>query len=196
MSFEALSGNVYFVWLGLPLLIFFARLTDVTFGTVRIIYVSRGLRALAAAFSFVEVLIWLISITQIMQHLSNPAMYLAYAAGFAAGNYVGIIIESKLAVGFVALRLVLADDPGPLLEGLHALDPAAACVQAHHVKDDAHLVQAVIPRCDLGRAVVMIGQLAPSAGYSVEDIRLVVPGLRGAAVKRDFASVRTVRQAK
>jgi len=63
----------------IPLLIFFARICDVTLDTARIIYVSRGMKLLAAFIGFFEVLIWLISITQIMQNLTNIIYYIAYA---------------------------------------------------------------------------------------------------------------------
>ena len=79
----------------LPALVFFARIVDVSIGTMRIIYVSRGLKVVASVCGFFEVLIWLMAITQIMQALNNVIMYITYAGGFAAGNYVGILIESK-----------------------------------------------------------------------------------------------------
>jgi uncharacterized protein YebE (UPF0316 family) len=73
----------------LPLLIFSTRICDVTLDTLRIIYVSRGLKLLAASIGFIEVLIWLFAITQIFKNLTNPIYYVAYAGGFAMGNYVG-----------------------------------------------------------------------------------------------------------
>jgi uncharacterized protein YebE (UPF0316 family) len=85
---------------------------------MRIIYVSKGMKAIAALCGFFEVLIWLGAITQIMQSLNNYAMYIAYAGGFAAGNYVGILIESRLAVGIVAIRIITMNDATKLIENL------------------------------------------------------------------------------
>ena len=69
-------------------MIFLARVADVTLGTIRIIFVSRGTRVLAAIFGFFEILIWLAAISQIMQNLTNVANYIAYAAGFSRGYEV------------------------------------------------------------------------------------------------------------
>jgi uncharacterized protein YebE (UPF0316 family) len=90
------NSGVY-TWIVLPVLIFVARITDVSLGTVRVIFVSRGLKYLAPLVGFFEVLIWLLAIGQIMKNLSNPVCYIAYAAGFGMGNYVGIRIAEKLA---------------------------------------------------------------------------------------------------
>ena len=57
------SGGLY-TWLVLPLLIFVARIADVSLGTVRVIFVSRGLKHLAPIVGFFEILIWLLAIVR------------------------------------------------------------------------------------------------------------------------------------
>ena len=94
----------------IPLLIFVARIFDVTLGTIRIILVSRGVKIPAALLGFFEVLIWLIAIGRVMQNLNNVSNYIAYAGGFAMGNFVGIYIENKLAMGLLSIRVVTAKD--------------------------------------------------------------------------------------
>jgi uncharacterized protein YebE (UPF0316 family) len=94
-----------FGYLILPLLIFFARICDVSIGTMRIIFVSKGKKNIAPLLGFFEVLIWIIVISKIMQNLNNYVNYVAYAAGFATGNLVGMIIEEKLAVGVQMIRV-------------------------------------------------------------------------------------------
>jgi uncharacterized protein YebE (UPF0316 family) len=84
----------------LPFLIFLARICDVSTGTVRIIFVSKGKRNIAPFLGFFEVLIWIVAISKIMQNLDNYVNYIAYAAGFATGNFVGMLIEERLAVDF------------------------------------------------------------------------------------------------
>jgi len=90
----------------------------VTLDTLRIIYVSRGLKVLAASIGFIEVLIWLFAITQIFKNLTNPIYYVAYAGGFAMGNYVGIFIEEKMAVGTVVIRTITQKDASVLIKWL------------------------------------------------------------------------------
>lgn len=78
-----------------------SRIGDVTVGTMRIIAVPKGRKLLASVLGFFEVLIWVIAITQVMRNLNNVVTYLAYAGGFALGNYIGITIEERLAIGEV-----------------------------------------------------------------------------------------------
>src|SRR5438132_13970522 len=100
-----MNGDVGFLnsevfrWFILPLLIFIARMSDVTLGTLRNVFISKGLRKVVPLVGFFEVTIWLISIKQIMQHLDNPLCYIAFAAGFAMGTYVGLFVERRLAIG-------------------------------------------------------------------------------------------------
>ncbi|HHE40579.1 MAG TPA: hypothetical protein ENL10_03660, partial [Candidatus Cloacimonetes bacterium] len=92
-----LTESGFFSYALLPLLIFISRIFDVSLGTLRIIFVNRGMRYLAPIIGFFEVLIWLIVIGQVMQNLTNITNYIAYAGGFAMGNFVGIFLEQKLA---------------------------------------------------------------------------------------------------
>ena len=101
---EALTASGIYAWVVLPALIFIARVTDVTVGTIRLIFVSRGMKILAPIAGFFEVLIWLMVIGQVIRHMTNPMSYIAYAAGFATGNYVGIHLAEKLSLGVVSFR--------------------------------------------------------------------------------------------
>jgi uncharacterized protein YebE (UPF0316 family) len=78
----------YYTYILIPLLIFFARITDVSMGTVRIILVAKGYRTVAPIIGFFEVLIWILAISKIFENLDNWVCYVAYAGGFATGNYV------------------------------------------------------------------------------------------------------------
>ena len=67
----------------LPVMIFCARICDVTMGTIRVIFISKGIRYLAPVIGFFEVIIWLLAIGQVMNNLTNAVSYIAYGAGFA-----------------------------------------------------------------------------------------------------------------
>ena len=107
-----------FTFVILPLLIFFARICDVTIGTIRIIFVSRGQKFLAPLVGFFEVLIWLIAIGKVMQNLDNIFCYIAYASGFAAGNFIGIYVEQKLAMGTLIIQVITRKDASELIDAL------------------------------------------------------------------------------
>src|SRR6185436_9900942 len=99
-----------FRWVLMPLLIFLARMCDVTLGTLRNVFISKGLRRIVPMLGFFEVLIWLISIRYIMRNLDNPMCYIGFASGFAMGTYVGMGIERRLALGMQVLRIITPTD--------------------------------------------------------------------------------------
>src|SRR5947208_17121066 len=98
----------------LPLFIFLAEVCVVTLSTVRIIFIARGMKGRASALGFVEVSIWLFAIGQIMQNLSDVGCYVGFAGGFALGNYLGIVIEQKLAIGSLVVRVITKKNPAEL----------------------------------------------------------------------------------
>lgn len=103
---ELSPGNPVFDYFVLPCFIFFARVTDVSIGTIRVILLTREKKVIAASLGFLEVLLWVIVITQVIKNLNNTFCYLAYAGGFATGTFIGMILEEKLAIGFSLLRII------------------------------------------------------------------------------------------
>lgn len=165
-----------FDWIVLPLIIFTARLIDVSLGTLRIIFVSRSMRMLAPVVGFFESLIWLFAISQIILNLSNVASYIAFAAGFAAGNYLGIYLESKLAVGLLSIRAVTSDDATDLIEYLRNQNFGVTSVSATGVSGRVRLIISVIKRKDLEDYVTIVKRFNPKAFLSIEDVRSVQEG--------------------
>jgi uncharacterized protein YebE (UPF0316 family) len=169
--------SVYYAWLVLPSLIFLARVMDVTMGTVRVIFVSRGMKYLAPVLGFFEVLVWLLAIGQIMKNLSNPMCYIAYAAGFAMGNYVGITIAEKLSLGVVQVRVVTAQDAMPLVQKLKERHYGVTCVDGHGGSGEVKVVFTVIQRREAKNVVELIKTFNPRAFYSIEEVGFVERGV-------------------
>ena len=111
-------GTDTFKWIILPLLIFLARVSDVSINTVRVIFMLNGRRFLSTALGFFESLIWLMAISQILQNVTNPVTYLAYSGGFATGIYVGMLIEERLAIGNVIIRIISQNDATEMINNL------------------------------------------------------------------------------
>jgi uncharacterized protein YebE (UPF0316 family) len=161
----------------IPFLIFLARLLDVSIGTIRIIMLNRGRRLLAPALGFVEVLVWLIAIRQIFHHLDNVVAFFAYAAGFAGGTMVGMIIEEKLAIGTVAIRAITPEDARDLMARLNAADFGVTSFGAEGVKGNVRLIFAIVRRKELPQALEIIRELHPRAFVTVSDVRTVSEGV-------------------
>src|SRR5204863_3968288 len=89
----------------LALAIFLAEMCVVTLGTLRIIFVARGRKYLAPLLGFFEILTWLFAIGQVMQNLNDPFCFFAFALGFTVGNFLGIVVETRLALGIATVRI-------------------------------------------------------------------------------------------
>jgi uncharacterized protein YebE (UPF0316 family) len=160
-----------FLYLILPFLIFATRIVDVTMDTLRIVFISRGNKVIAPILGFFEILIWLMAITQIMQHLDNFACYVAYAAGFATGNYFGLILEEKLAIGYQLVRVITSKDSSPLISDLREKGYGVTSVWAEGKSGKVHIIFVITKRSNVQDVVSIINEFNPMAFYSIEDIR-------------------------
>jgi len=170
------SAEVY-AWVILPLLIFFARVADVTLGTLRIIFVSRGRRQLAPILGFFEVLVWVIAIGQLVQNLGSATSYLGYAAGFAAGNFVGLLIEDRLAMGTLVVRTILPVGGDEVMRRLHDAGFGVTSVDGQGATGPVKLVYAVVKRKHIKEVTHIIHSVLPTAFLTVEDLRSTEEGV-------------------
>ncbi len=166
-----------FKWVILPILIFIARTMDVTLGTLRNVFISKGFRNIVPFIGFFEVLIWLVSIRQVMQHLDNPICYIGFAGGFAMGTYVGLRIESRLALGLQVLRIITSSDWQPLVEALQKKNLGVTIIDAHGSKGPVKIIFTIIKRKDMALVRNIIMEVNPNAFYSIEDIRIANQGV-------------------
>ena len=164
-------------WVILPLLIFCARIADVTLGTLRIIFVSRGKKQVAPFLGFVEVFIWITVVSQVVGGANNIMAYLAYAAGFAAGNFVGLQVEDKLAIGTLVVRVILAHGSDELAKERHEAGYGVTSVDAHGASGPVRLIYTVVKRKDLPLVTAIIHRTHPHAFVAVEDVRSTEEGV-------------------
>jgi uncharacterized protein YebE (UPF0316 family) len=161
----------------LPLLVFLAELCVVTVGTLRVIFTARGRRVLAPVLGFVEVTVWLFAIGQIMHNLSNFGCYVGFAGGFTAGNYLGILIERKLALGSLVVHVTTRRDATELVESLRAARYGVTAMNARGATGPVQVVFTVIKRRELGPVVTLIKRFDPRAFYSVNDLQEASSGI-------------------
>lgn len=170
-------GSDIYVYFLLPLLIFVARICDVTIGTMRIIMISKGKKLLAPVLGFFEILIWIMAIGKIMQNLSNPACYIAYAGGFAVGNFVGMKVEEKLAMGLIVIRIITRKDASELIKALREMGFGVTEIDATGKDNKVHVIFSIIKRHDVPVVTEKINHFNPHSFYTIEDIRAVSQGI-------------------
>ena len=173
MEASAFSDSYLYSWVVIPLLIFVARVVDVSMGTVRVVFISRGLKYLAPLVGFFEILVWLVAIGQIMKNLSNPVCYIAYAGGFAMGNFVGIWIAERLSLGVVLIRVITNRDASELVEYLRSEDYGVTSVDGHGTMGQVKVVFTIVPRREAERVVELVKKFNSKAFYSIEEVGFV-----------------------
>jgi uncharacterized protein YebE (UPF0316 family) len=168
-----LLNTAYFDFLILPLLIFVMRICDVTLDTMRIIFMTKGYRNVAPIIGFFEVLIWIVAITRIMQNLDNWVSYVAYAAGFATGNYVGMLLDEKLAIGHELIRVITKLDSDDLAGALRNAGFGVTSVKASGMQGEVGILYIIVNRKNQKSAIEIIEHHSPNAFYTIENIHFV-----------------------
>lgn len=166
-----------FRWVIMPLLIFIARMCDVTLGTLRNVFISKGLRHVVPVIGFFEVLIWLISIRQIMQHLDNVMCYISFAGGFSMGTYVGLKIEARLALGVQVIRIITNQDSQQLILALQKENIGITVIDGQGAKGPVKIIFTLANRKDIAIIRELINRYNPTAFYSIEDVRAANQGV-------------------
>ncbi len=160
----------------LPFLIFFFRVIDVSLGTFRTIVVVRGHKAMAAIIGFFEILIWLAAASQVLNNIDQWHLALAYALGFAVGNYVGMWIESRFALGNELIRC-FSFNRDILSNKLRAQSYQVISVDGDIGQQKmVELMYIVEKRRNVPKLIKLIKELDPSAVYSISDVKSVYDG--------------------
>ena len=189
MVLFGISPELY-AWVILPLLIFLARVCDVTMETVRIVFISKGIRVLAAVIAFFEIVIWLLAVEVVMKDLANIANFLAYALGFAMGTYVGLVFEEKLSLGMVILRIVTADDSrDAIVSALQEENHGVTCIEAEGSRGSVTMILSLVNRSEISFITDRIDRINPRAFFSIEDVRYVNEGVFRSRDRRSFTGI-------
>lgn len=168
---QEFANGELFKWVVLPLIIFCARMCDVTLGTLRNVFIARGLRKVVPVVAFFEVMIWLLSIRQILQHLDNPMCYIGFAGGYAMGTYVGMYVDRTLALGYQVMRIITGNDALPLITALQKENVGLTIMDGHGAKGPVKILFTIVKRKDVPAISAIIQEVNPAAFYSVEDVR-------------------------
>lgn len=188
---HSIFGNFdYYSWIVLPMVIFFSRVCDVSLGTIRHVFISKGFKTIVPLLGFFEVLIWIVVVAQIMKNLNNVACYLAWASGFATGTYVGLRIEERLALGMQVIRIITNQNCDEMLAEFKKENHGITVVDAVGAIGPVKMIFTIIKRKNVPQVVQIIRKYNPSAFYSIEDIKNTNQGVFTENSNRGFSSIR------
>jgi uncharacterized protein YebE (UPF0316 family) len=161
----------------LPLYIFAAEVCVVTISTMRTIFVARGMKYLAPLLGMFEVSIWLFAIGQVMSNLGDWRCAAAFACGFTLGNFLGVLLEAKLAMGSVGVRMITHKNGARLIDDLRVANYGVTRIDAQGATGPVQIVYTVIKRKELAKVLQIARRFDPRVFYSVDDLHSAAAGV-------------------
>ena len=163
----------------LYIIIFCAKIIEVSISTVRLVFINKGERVKGAILGFAEIMIWLIVVSSVLNNISeDPMKMFVYAAAFSLGNYVGVTIESKIAVGLASIQVVVGQKSGEVLaDALREQGYGVTIIDGKGKNESIkNLLFIQLKRKKIPEAVKLIKQHNPEAYITVNDIKSMMGG--------------------
>lgn len=164
---EALLGYLF---------IFGARILDVSMSTIRMLMVVQGRRKHAAIIGFFEVTIYIVALGKVVNGLSNPGNLLAYALGFASGNYIGSYIEEKIALGNLTAQVILNDKGTAIIQELRNNGFGVTVIEGEGKEGPKNMLYITLKRKDLNKLHGLLSGLDKEAFITVSSTKLISGG--------------------
>lgn len=156
--------------------IFLINLLYITLNTIRVILTMRGYRKVAPLIAIIEVTIYTVGLSMVMQYLSNPIYLMAYALGFGVGIYTGMMIEDRLALGYSVIHIITDSLDHSLAENLRKLGYGVT-IERGYGRDGERLILTVItPRAMEAKLYAAINELSPTAFYYSSEAKYIRGG--------------------
>jgi len=159
------------------LLIFSARIFDVTLATLRVLLLVRGKRVVAGTLGFFEVIIYILALKFVVDRLGDPLSLVSYGLGFATGNVVGSLVEEKIAFGLLTVQVISVSCSEQLTRDLRLAGFGVTTWEAQGREGCHHVLHVILPRKQMGRLTDIINQWDPGSFVTVFDARSVKGGV-------------------
>ncbi|MGM0601981.1 MAG: DUF2179 domain-containing protein [Bacillota bacterium] len=153
------------------LLIFMARVVDVSLGTVRVLMIFKSQRLYAALIGFVEVIVYIFALNRVVTTLDNPFNLIIYALGFAAGNFVGSLVEEKVAIGQVTVNVITSNTSFEMIEQMREEGYGVTVLDGEGKKGKKKILFVTLERKDLRHFFEIVDNCEPESFVNILDSR-------------------------
>jgi uncharacterized protein YebE (UPF0316 family) len=157
-------------------LIFLLRVSDMTLDTLRVLVVMRGKKGIAWVLGFFQAAIFVLAISSVLSDLDNLLNVVGYAAGFATGNVVGMLIEERLAIGHTHINIVSSRRGSAIAENLREDGYAVTEIPARGKDGMVSLLNVSVLRKNGEKVRKLVNQIDPDAFITAEDVRPIRRG--------------------
>lgn len=163
------------------LLIFFAKIIEVSIGTLRIIFIGKGYRKQGTILAVIEILLWVFIASKVIVGITQaPLKGIIYSIGFAAGVYVGSILEAKLAVGKVYIQaIIMREEASKVVNAVREAGYGATVLSAQGKFKSRKVLMVFTNRKEKDQVIGIINQMDDDALVVVNDVSLVQGGYVG-----------------
>ncbi len=158
------------------LLIFGLRIIDVSLATLRLLMVMRGQKALAWIFGFIQASVFIIAISAVLKDIGNWLNIIGYAAGYATGNVVGMLIEEKIAIGYSHIRIISSGRGNEVAEHLRTAGFAVTEVSGYGKDGTVSILNCSVRRRRMNHVSTLVEEIDANAMITAENIRPVHRG--------------------
>lgn len=171
---------------GIALYIFFINLIYIFLNTIRTILTMRGYRRIAPIIAMIEITIYILGLSAVMQYLDNPLYLIIYALGYGVGIYVGIYIEDKIALGYTVVQVYVESGDHTLPDALRERG-FGVTIEVGYGRDGERLILTILtPRSDERTLYRLINEIEPKAFYYTSDAKYIHGGFWSKVVKNDI----------
>jgi uncharacterized protein YebE (UPF0316 family) len=160
-------------------IIFFAKIIEVSISTVRLVYINKGEKVKGAVLGFIEILIWLVVVSSVLHNITeDPIKVFIYAISFSLGNFIGVTIESKIAVGLSSIQVVVNQKDGEILADILREQGYGVTIIEGKGKNDSikNLLFIQLKRKKIPEATRLIKEHNPEAFITVNEIKNMFGG--------------------
>ena len=159
------------------ILIFLAKLLEVSIATVRLVLTARGNRIASSLLAAVEITIWIIVTSTVLLGLSeDPLRAVAFGIAFVVGIYLGIIVEDKLALGLAQIECISELDEAKIIAGnLRGLGFGVTSFYCEGLEGEKRSINLKVHRKDIPKVMAVLRE-HDHLFVTVTDIRKLSMG--------------------
>ena len=161
--------------------IFFARIIDVSLGTIRTVLVVRGRRFTPAFIAFFEVLIWfLIAREALTTEVTSILIPICYAGGYATGTYIGGFISNNLVEGLIGVNVTTKTSGAKqMVEEIRSAGFGVSVIDLKNPQDDEDKTMLIVQlnKSKLKTLTAIIRKNDPDAFVVINETKYTQNGL-------------------
>lgn len=158
------------------LVIFIVRVLNMTLDTVRMLTVVRGMKTVTFILGVVQTMLFVIALGSVINDLDNPLNIISYSVGFATGNVIGMLIEKRLAFGFINMTIISSVRGQELADKLRELGHAVTEIPARGKDGTVEILECSVQRKNAMEVQKLAMQVDPNAFITSRDIHPIWRG--------------------